>query len=659
MRMPSLLSGAALLLWGWQADLLLVGLLLASLLEISRLLPWRWHFEAADLNRAWDLCSILFIGAAIYLYSSEELTRSGFTLIQWLPMIFFPMIAAQAFGSKELMDLRTFSWLLRDKEGRWLNRQIDIGPIYFAVCLLAASVTSKQSGIFYIAFVLLAGWALWHWRPLRFSNAACSIVILAVGFSGHFAHQKLQQLQGAMDAVISRAFAFMPRRNADNGHSYTAIGQIGRLKLSGRIVWRLQAEGSPPQLLREASFNLLRNTVWHSSIREFSQVPLDHEDFWVLLEGAEPESSVTIAGNIKRRGELLPLPNATIRLNELPVYELQQTRLGAVRTSGGPPFVRFKAFHNSTASIDAEPGMDDLHLPDDEIETVDKIVEQLGLRSLTLDQKLATIADFFQDNFSYSSYISREHVDPTGARSPLAMFLENARSGHCEYFATATVLLLRAAGEPARYATGFAVTERSRQSNTYLVRERHAHAWTLVHRDGMWQDFDTTPASWNSVEDQRAPGWEPLSDFLSTIRFHFSKWRWGKESHRNYLMWAMAPLAAMLAWRIVSTKYRVGSKPAQAPAIPEQLWPGHDSEFYSVTRQIAERFSPPLPGETLSCWIERVNQPDPSAQELLPILQLHYRYRFDPAGISSADRLLLRVQAAELIRSRRSRPPGH
>ncbi|MBT8330725.1 MAG: transglutaminase-like domain-containing protein, partial [Deltaproteobacteria bacterium] len=36
-------------------------------------------------------------------------------------------------------------------------------------------------------------------------------------------------------------------------------------------------------------------------------------------------------------------------------------------------------------------------------------------------------------------------------------FLTRSRSGHCEYFATATVLLLRQAGIPARYARGYSV----------------------------------------------------------------------------------------------------------------------------------------------------------------------------------------------------------
>src|SRR5205807_1199702 len=71
--------------------------------------------------------------------------------------------------------------------------------------------------------------------------------------------------------------------------------------------------------------------------------------------------------------------------------------------------------------------------------------------------------------------------------SALEEFLLNSRAGHCEYFATATTLLLRAAGVPARYAVGFSVQEWSRLEQRYIVRARHAHSWTLAYVNGGWR----------------------------------------------------------------------------------------------------------------------------------------------------------------------------
>lgn len=105
-----------------------------------------------------------------------------------------------------------------------------------------------------------------------------------------------------------------------------------------------------------------------------------------------------------------------------------------------------------------------------------------------------------------------------------------SRSGHCEYFAAATVLLLKTLGIPARYATGYSVHEYSDLEKAFVVRQRHAHAWTLVYLNGSWQDFDTTPASWIAVEEEAASKWAGLPDLWSWFVYTLSKWRWSERS---------------------------------------------------------------------------------------------------------------------------------
>jgi len=68
------------------------------------------------------------------------------------------------------------------------------------------------------------------------------------------------------------------------------------------------------------------------------------------------------------------------------------------------------------------------------------------------------------------------------------------RVGHCQYYATAEVLLLRHTGHPARLVIGFASTERDEQGVTF--RGINAHAWCEYidsHHD--WRSIDPTPAS--------------------------------------------------------------------------------------------------------------------------------------------------------------------
>ncbi len=72
-------------------------------------------------------------------------------------------------------------------------------------------------------------------------------------------------------------------------------------------------------------------------------------------------------------------------------------------------------------------------------------------------------------------------------------FLENRR-GHCELFASAMVLMLRAEGVPARLVTGFLGGEYNPIEGYYVVRQSHAHAWVEAEVEpGTWTTFDPTP----------------------------------------------------------------------------------------------------------------------------------------------------------------------
>jgi transglutaminase-like putative cysteine protease len=69
-----------------------------------------------------------------------------------------------------------------------------------------------------------------------------------------------------------------------------------------------------------------------------------------------------------------------------------------------------------------------------------------------------------------------------------------ARRGHCQYFATAAVLLLRRAGHAARCVGGFASNEIDPRGITF--RALHLHAWIeIINSRGEWQRFDPSPES--------------------------------------------------------------------------------------------------------------------------------------------------------------------
>ena len=78
--------------------------------------------------------------------------------------------------------------------------------------------------------------------------------------------------------------------------------------------------------------------------------------------------------------------------------------------------------------------------------------------------------------------------------NPLEDFLFVYKSGHCEFFASAMVLMLRSQGIPARLVTGFLGAELNPIEGYYVVRQQNAHAWVEAYTpERGWQVYDPTP----------------------------------------------------------------------------------------------------------------------------------------------------------------------
>ena len=76
--------------------------------------------------------------------------------------------------------------------------------------------------------------------------------------------------------------------------------------------------------------------------------------------------------------------------------------------------------------------------------------------------------------------------------APVDEFLFDSREGFCEHYASAFVVLMRAAGIPARVVTGYLGGEMN--GDYMIVRQSDAHAWAEAWIDGAWQRFDPTGA---------------------------------------------------------------------------------------------------------------------------------------------------------------------
>lgn len=128
-------------------------------------------------------------------------------------------------------------------------------------------------------------------------------------------------------------------------------------------------------------------------------------------------------------------------------------------------------------------------------EKLDPRISELAARQIEglrtrYDAALA-IENYLQTQFAYTLELK------AGGPDPLADFLFNVREGHCEYFATAMVMMLRTQGIAARLATGFQRGDYNETAGVFVVRQRHAHAWVEMYFPGQeaWVSFDPTPAA--------------------------------------------------------------------------------------------------------------------------------------------------------------------
>lgn len=100
----------------------------------------------------------------------------------------------------------------------------------------------------------------------------------------------------------------------------------------------------------------------------------------------------------------------------------------------------------------------------------------------------AGIADALERHLAYSSdfrYSLRPNPSTTVGVDPIDQFLSTDRRGHCQYFASALVMMLRSQNIPARLVVGYHTDEFSELGQYFIVRQNHAHVWVeaLIPRE--------------------------------------------------------------------------------------------------------------------------------------------------------------------------------
>jgi protein-glutamine gamma-glutamyltransferase len=144
------------------------------------------------------------------------------------------------------------------------------------------------------------------------------------------------------------------------------------------------------------------------------------------------------------------------------------------------------------------------------------LASRVSQQATTPFERTLAIQQHLLENYRYSL-----EADTTTLSHPLEEFLFTRKTGYCEHYATAMVVMLRTVGIPARLVTGFLATEWNEYGSYFTVRQRDAHAWVEVYfPHSGWITMDPTPTVSAAVVPTR---WEPLSQLGESFRLKWDR----------------------------------------------------------------------------------------------------------------------------------------
>ena len=179
----------------------------------------------------------------------------------------------------------------------------------------------------------------------------------------------------------------------------------------------------------------------------------------------------------------------------------------------------------------------------------------------TVGEAAARIEAHLRANYGYTLDLGRDD-----RYAPLADFLFVQKRGHCEYFSTAMVVLLRTQGIGARNVNGFLGGTWNGYGGYLAVSQGDAHSWVEVYYPEQvcgapgdcqwfdrWQTHDPTPPSSSPLRE--ATPWMKLLQYTDALRM-----RWYKyviEYDLEHQLGALLSLREM--WRAWRSDRRAGS----------------------------------------------------------------------------------------------------
>lgn len=564
---PRYLIGFAVLFWGVMFQQELVALGLCLVFEGYNFVQTRWNFTFSNYVKAWHLSVIIAVLIGFLYWLDGTKFQEMRVVFGWLPVILGPLLFCQRYGESDTMPLSTFSILARYrlkadiKEGRPIRPiMINVASPFFAVVILSAGLyrrpanfydlfTYDVSQVYGIGTLVLLGFFIFLVGKEKGRGIiAFGLVYIMMFFAGFGILKGLDKLEERY-----RGGRVEMADDIDMHESHTSIGDLGKIKLSKRVKWRMWVPLGQkiPKRVPFTIYNIYQGGSWNVSYTSITRKRLQY-DTATKVRGEEGD--VEYFGGTTQEALALKKARAykflsTLEHNRgeammphLPGYfayggligiesSMEKTPLGSVQIANPEATLHCYLWNEDSERFHYSQPTEafDKMIPSLDQRTLVQVVDSLGLRGMPPKEMIETLRAHFKNNFEYSQHLDitdDRGMDGRLKKSALSIFLTESKKGHCEYFASAATLILREAGLYTRYVNGYAVRDSERDGDAYLLRGTQAHSWTNVWIDNKWVEVDLTPSSWTNQDYIGKPSMmEKLADWWKLMLEDFQLWR--------------------------------------------------------------------------------------------------------------------------------------
>jgi protein-glutamine gamma-glutamyltransferase len=315
------------------------------------------------------------------------------------------------------------------------------------------------------------------------------------------------------------------------------LGTIGSIKQDPQIVMRVELPDQPAVekdrlYLRGLAYDQYNGRSWsHSGARRRSLGLVTDGTFLARPAGSRPSGNLTqtIRQDILLEALDTPILFAapfadlvsgeflTVQADAMSGLHLPFPPSSRIRYSVTSQIPQLVANDRTASALDYPDSVRSryLQVPAQSQQIAD-LAHRVSRQATTPFEQTLAIQGHLLENYRYSL-----DADTATLSHPLEEFLFTRKTGYCEHYATAMVVMLRTVGIPARLVTGFLATEWNDYGGYFTVRQRDAHAWVEVYfPHSGWITMDPTPTVSATGTTSR---WESLSRLGESLRLQWDR----------------------------------------------------------------------------------------------------------------------------------------